>query len=80
LIAIWKATIRDVSTIVGLWKEFMHYHDNSVLKKNQNLREYTCKKKNASDNFRNYLKKKLQSGITLMPALSTISGDFLSTR
>ncbi len=57
-----KADIKDIPSVVGIWKEFMREHDKIVLKKNEKLRTYTPKKKNAADNYRAFITKQLKGG------------------
>ena len=61
MISIRKATLKDVPALVGLWKEFMKYHDEYIIKENPKLRTYLVKKKDAADNFRSYIRKNIRS-------------------
>jgi GNAT superfamily N-acetyltransferase len=52
-----KADLKDVTDTVDLWKEFMKYHDEIIIKKNKKVKPYLTKKKNAADIFRKYVQK-----------------------
>jgi len=57
-----EASIKDVSSIVTLWSEFMSEHDEMVLSKNEKLKNYTPKKDNASNNYREFISKHIKQG------------------
>jgi GNAT superfamily N-acetyltransferase len=56
-----KATLKDVSKIVNMWKDFMKYHDEVVVKKNPKTKPHLVKKKDAAKRFRKYIKTKIRS-------------------
>ncbi len=62
MVLVRKANIKDIPLVVGIWKEFMREHDKIVLKKNQKLRTYTPKKKNAAHKYKAFITKQLKGG------------------
>lgn len=56
-----KANLKDVPTIVKLWKEFMKDHDKIVIKENPKLKPHLVKKKDAADIFRKMIQKNIRS-------------------
>ncbi len=56
-----KANLKDVPTIVNLWKEFMKYHDEILIKKNKKVKPHLVKKKNAANIFRKFVRKNILS-------------------
>lgn len=61
MVTIRKATLKDVPTVVKLWKEFMAEHDKIVVTKNARLSEYMLRKKTAPEKFRKYIFEHLQN-------------------
>ncbi|MAG08015.1 hypothetical protein CMO89_00940 [Candidatus Woesearchaeota archaeon] len=61
MVLIRKANVKDISSIVKLWEEFMKDHDKIVLERNERLRLYTPRKKNAADNYRAFITEQLKS-------------------
>ena len=61
MIRIREAKMRDVPEILKIWKEFMKYHDEIVIKKDQRFREFVKKKENAPALFRKYVTKDIRS-------------------
>jgi len=56
-----KAKLKDVPIIVDLWKEFMKYHDEILIKKNKQIKPHLIKKKNAPRIFRKFVRKNILS-------------------
>ena len=61
IITIREAKIKDSATITELAKEFMNYHDETVIKNNILMKPYLDKKKNHSAIFRKFLDKNIRS-------------------
>lgn len=62
MIRIRKATLKDVSLIVDLWKEFMKVHDKIVLQKNKKLVPYNKRLNNAHLIYKKFVAENLTSG------------------
>lgn len=60
-ITIRKAGLKDVPTILGMWKEFMKDHERIVLGKNKKQRVYLSKKPGAEKMFGKYIAKNIRS-------------------
>lgn len=60
-IKIRKATIKDVDTIVDLWKEFRNIHSCIVVNNNPELKPYTRLKSDATKIWKGYILKQLAS-------------------
>jgi len=56
-----KANLKDVTKIVDLWKKFIKYPDEIIIKNNKKVRPYFVKKKNAVTLFRKYIQKNILS-------------------
>ncbi len=56
-----KANLKDVPEIVNLWKKFMKYPDEILIKNNKKLKPYFTKKKNAANMFRKYAQTNILS-------------------
>src|SRR3989338_2061871 len=56
-----KANIRDIPTILILWKEFMNEHDKIVLNKNPKLKPYLMRKNNATGIMKNFVQKNINA-------------------
>lgn len=61
MMIIRKAYLKDVPTIVNLWKEFMTDHDKIVIKENPQLKSYLGRKKTAADNYKKFVQKHIKS-------------------
>ena len=61
MLSIRKATLRDISTIVELWKEFMRYHDELVINDNPRFAPLLMRKRNAADLFQEFTRTNIQS-------------------
>ena len=66
MISIRKASLKDVVTIVKLWKEFMKYHDEICIRENPKLKPYLIKKNNAANNFKKFVQKNIRSKNSLV--------------
>ena len=56
-----KATIKDVPSIIKLWKEFRKNHNKIVIKKNPKFKPYLIKRSNAAENFKKFVQKNIRS-------------------
>ena len=61
MIIIRKAGLKDIPIIVKLWKEFLKYHDELLMKRNPKLNPYLVKKKTATNSFRKFIKRNIRS-------------------
>lgn len=61
MLVVRKASFKDVKIIVNLWKEFMKYHDELVVKENPKLKPYLIKKKNAAKIFKKFIEKNVKA-------------------
>ena len=73
MISVRKASLKDVPTILQLWKEYMRYHDEIIIKKNTKLKPHLIRKKNAANNFIRYIKKNIRSK-NAMAYLAEVNG------
>ena len=55
-----EASIKDISLIVDLWKEFMTYHDD-IVRENPKLKEQLLMRKEAAENFWGFIEKNIKS-------------------
>jgi GNAT superfamily N-acetyltransferase len=56
-----KAKISDAPEILGMWKEFMKYHTEDLVKKDKRLIPHLEKKKDAPEIFLKYAKRCIKS-------------------
>lgn len=56
-----KATLKDLPTIISLWKEFIKYHNEVLVKRDKKLQPFLAKKKNAVNIIQKYLKDQIKS-------------------
>ena len=56
-----KATLKDVSEIVALWKKLMDHHDRFKV-----CQIFNKRKKNAGRNFSGFVKKNIRNGLVLV--------------
>jgi ribosomal protein S18 acetylase RimI-like enzyme len=61
IITIREAKIKDSIKITELAKEFMHYHDETIIKNNPLMKPYLDKRKDHSAIFRKFLEKNIRS-------------------
>lgn len=61
MIKIRKAGLKDVESVVSLWKEFMKEHDGIVLKVTPKLKQILTRKKEATKIFRKFVKDNIRS-------------------
>jgi len=61
MLIIRKAKLKDVSVIVKLWKDFMKYHDDIIIKENPEIKPHLIKKKNAVNVFKKFIQKNIRS-------------------
>jgi GNAT superfamily N-acetyltransferase len=61
-----KARQEDVDAIIELWKEFMKYHDEVVIKLEPRMKDFVRMKPDASDNFRDFISKQIKNENSLV--------------
>ena len=55
MVKIRIGTLKDISQIIGLWKDFMEEHDQDVAKRNKLLKEQIIKSKTGASKFRTHI-------------------------
>lgn len=60
MIRIRKAMRKDVGLLVELWKEFMNYHDDVVIKVRPDLKEHLAKDRKGAENFKGFVSGKIK--------------------
>lgn len=61
MISIRKASLKDVSTIISMWKEFMAFYKGTIIKQDPKLKPYLRKKKNIENIFKKFVEKHIYS-------------------
>jgi GNAT superfamily N-acetyltransferase len=61
MVTIRRACLRDVETIIKLWKEFLKQHDEIVMKGNPRLRPYFIRKNDAAKVMERFVIKNIRS-------------------
>jgi ribosomal protein S18 acetylase RimI-like enzyme len=61
MITVRKARLKDVESIVNLWKEFMQEHDGIIFKQTPKLMLFLARKKDAAEIFRKFVQKNIRS-------------------
>ena len=68
-----KAKLGDVPNLLYLWKEFMEYHDEMLIKQNPRLKPHLIKRKNAEIIFKKFIKKNIRSKNSLV-SIAEVNG------
>lgn len=61
MLSIRKASLKDIPTIVNMWKEFMAFYKNTIIKQDPKLKPYLRKKKNIESIFKKFVEKHIHS-------------------
>lgn len=56
-----KAILKDAPAVMELWKEFMKYHDELIIKKDKRFIPQFVKKKESPELFRKFVEKNIRS-------------------
>ena len=62
-----KATLKDVDKIVELWNQFQDDHDEIVISKSPELKEYVKRKSDAKESYKKHITDVVNASITNTP-------------
>ena len=54
-----EANLKDVDVIVEMWKDFMKHHDENIIPRDERLKEFFERKKEAPEMFRKMILKRI---------------------
>lgn len=60
-IIVRKATVKDIPTLVKMWKEFMKEHDSIVTRECSTMKPYCSRKQKATSMFKRFIQKNIRS-------------------